>query len=185
MSRLKLPCAGGVRVTPAGRSDTAYRLISSAQFFIRAPRLKERASVLREGTALGPRGPHVPWTGNADAFPLPASTSVLCPRAGGNLIQTRTTRLNDFLFQRSRAGRALSCLELASGRPGPTARGGQFAASAQSITIINRASTLHRDKKRGGHTARRVRKLRKRLKNPCQSPPYNPHLTNSIARRNR
>ncbi|WP_300601845.1 hypothetical protein, partial [uncultured Rikenella sp.] len=24
-------------VTPAGRSDTAYRLISSAQFFIRAP----------------------------------------------------------------------------------------------------------------------------------------------------
>ncbi len=33
---MKLPCAGGVRVTPAGRSDTAYRLISSAQFFIRA-----------------------------------------------------------------------------------------------------------------------------------------------------
>ena len=32
-----------------------------------------------------------------------ASTSVLCPRAGGNLIQTRNTRLNDFLLQRSRA----------------------------------------------------------------------------------
>ena len=35
-TRIKLPCAGGVRVTPAGRSDTAYRLISSAQFFARA-----------------------------------------------------------------------------------------------------------------------------------------------------
>ncbi len=111
-SRTELPCAGGGRVTPAGRSDTAYRLISSAQFFIRAPRLKERASVLREGTALGPRGPHVPWTGNAGAFQLAASTPVLCPRAGGNLIQTRTTRLNDFLLQQSRAGRALSRLEL-------------------------------------------------------------------------
>ncbi|WP_304709363.1 hypothetical protein, partial [uncultured Rikenella sp.] len=32
-----------------------------------------------------------------------ASTPVLCPRAGGNLIQTRITRLNDFLLQRSRA----------------------------------------------------------------------------------
>ena len=32
--------------------------------------------------------------------PLP---HVLCPRADGNLIQTRTTRLNDFLFQQSRA----------------------------------------------------------------------------------
>ena len=36
LSRLKLPCAGGVRVTPAGRSDTAYRLINSAQFLVRA-----------------------------------------------------------------------------------------------------------------------------------------------------
>ena len=32
--------------------------------------------------------------------PLP---HVLCPRADGNLIQTRITRLNDFLLQRSRA----------------------------------------------------------------------------------
>ncbi|WP_297831788.1 hypothetical protein, partial [uncultured Rikenella sp.] len=32
-----------------------------------------------------------------------ASTPVLCPRAGGNLIQTQNTRLNDFLFQQSRA----------------------------------------------------------------------------------
>ncbi|WP_300400071.1 hypothetical protein, partial [uncultured Rikenella sp.] len=37
LTRLKLPCAGGVRVTPAGQNDTAYRLINSAQFFIRAP----------------------------------------------------------------------------------------------------------------------------------------------------
>ncbi|WP_297832734.1 hypothetical protein, partial [uncultured Rikenella sp.] len=55
---------------------------------------------------------HVPWTGNAGAFQLAASTPILCPRAGGNLIQTRNTRLNDFLFQQSRAGRALSRLEL-------------------------------------------------------------------------
>ena len=41
LSRLKLPCAGGVRVIPAGRSDTAYRLISSAQFFnARPPKLR-------------------------------------------------------------------------------------------------------------------------------------------------
>ncbi|WP_300728011.1 hypothetical protein [uncultured Rikenella sp.] len=33
LPRLKLPCAGGGRVTPAGRSDTTYRLICSAQFF--------------------------------------------------------------------------------------------------------------------------------------------------------
>ncbi len=32
-----------------------------------------RAAVLREGTALGPGGPHVPWTGNAYAFQLAAS----------------------------------------------------------------------------------------------------------------
>ena len=64
---------------------------------------RRRASVLQEGTALGPRGPHVPWTGNAGAFQLAASTPILCPRAGGNLIQTRTTRLNDFLIQQSRA----------------------------------------------------------------------------------
>ncbi len=51
-----------------------------------------------------PSRPHVPWTGNADAFPLPASTSVLCPRAGGNLIQTQIMRLNDFLLQRARLG---------------------------------------------------------------------------------
>ena len=37
--------------------------------------------------------------------PQTASTSVLRPRAGGNLIQTRNTRLNDFLFQQSRAVR--------------------------------------------------------------------------------
>ena len=64
---MKLPCAGGVRVTPAGRSDTAYRLISSAQFFARA-----LAEILFK---------------THDA-------------------------LNDFLLQRSRAGRALSRLEL-------------------------------------------------------------------------
>ncbi len=34
--RLKLPCAGGGRVTPAGRSDTTYRLTCSAQFLVRA-----------------------------------------------------------------------------------------------------------------------------------------------------
>ena len=81
---------------PAGRSDTAYRLISSAQFFIRAPRLKERASVLREGTALGPRGPHVPWTGNAYAFPLAASTPILCPRALGKSCQNVPAHFDDF-----------------------------------------------------------------------------------------
>ncbi len=36
MARLKLPYAGGVRVTPAGRSDTVYRLTISAQLFVRA-----------------------------------------------------------------------------------------------------------------------------------------------------
>ncbi len=47
------------------------------------------------------------------------------PRAGGNLIQTRTTRLNDFLFQQSRAGRALPRLKLpsaGSGRVTPAGR---------------------------------------------------------------
>ena len=34
---------------------------------------------------------------------MAASTPVLCPRAGGNLIQTHHTRLNDFLLQQSRA----------------------------------------------------------------------------------
>jgi len=38
LSRLKLPYAGGVRVTPAGQSDTTYRLISSARFFDARPR---------------------------------------------------------------------------------------------------------------------------------------------------
>ncbi len=42
------------------------------------------ARVLREGTALTPGGPHVPWTGNADAFQLAASTPVLRPRADGH-----------------------------------------------------------------------------------------------------
>ena len=36
LTPLKLPCAGGGRVTPAGRSDTAYRLTCSAQFLVRA-----------------------------------------------------------------------------------------------------------------------------------------------------
>ncbi len=61
-----------------------------------------RAAVLREGTALGPRGPHVPWTGETYVS-LRQPRPVLWPRAGGNLIQTRNTRLNDFLFQQSRA----------------------------------------------------------------------------------
>ena len=41
------------------------------------PPKARRAAVLREGTALGPGRPHVPWTGNARAFPLAASTPVL------------------------------------------------------------------------------------------------------------
>ena len=44
-------------------------------------------------------------SGTRSGQPLPP---VLRPRAGGNLIQTRITRLNDFLLQQSRAGRALS-----------------------------------------------------------------------------
>ncbi|WP_299458347.1 hypothetical protein, partial [uncultured Rikenella sp.] len=31
--RTELPCAGGVRVTPAGRSDTAYRLLVHCTLF--------------------------------------------------------------------------------------------------------------------------------------------------------
>ncbi len=92
---------------PAGRSDTAYRLTASTRFSFRAPRLKERASVLREGTALGPRGPHVPWTGNAYAFQLAASTPVLRPRSGralsarrGNPVKRRKRILTISLFRR-------------------------------------------------------------------------------------
>ncbi len=48
---------------------------------------------------------------------LRSSCLLLFPRAGGNLIQTRPTRLNDFLLQRSRAGRAWFA------RPGAVARG--------------------------------------------------------------
>ncbi|WP_294598526.1 hypothetical protein [uncultured Rikenella sp.] len=38
LNRTELPCAGGGRVTPAGRSDTAYRLLACyTQFSVRAP----------------------------------------------------------------------------------------------------------------------------------------------------
>ena len=53
-----------------------------------------RAPVLQEGTALGPRGPHVPWTGNAGAFQLAASAQFLVPffvRAPARFIYIRLT----------------------------------------------------------------------------------------------
>ncbi len=49
-----------------------------------------RAAVRQEGTALGPRGPHVPWTGNARAFPLAASTR-FSVRAPARFIYIRLT----------------------------------------------------------------------------------------------
>ncbi len=43
---------------------------------------RARSSFEPDGTALGPAGPHVPWTGNAHAFPLTNSAQffVACPR---------------------------------------------------------------------------------------------------------
>ena len=61
-----------------------------------------RASVLREGTALGPRGPHVPWTGNTSHFdwqPLPPFSV----RALAEILFKAQDALNDFLLQQSRA----------------------------------------------------------------------------------
>ncbi len=89
------------------RAPCAIQLYSATAEIVESLLQAWRASSLREGTALGPRGPHVPWTGNACAFPLAASTPVLCPRAGelysralGNLVKTCQHILTISLFWR-------------------------------------------------------------------------------------
>ncbi len=63
-----------------------------------AARVFANRRVLRSGRA-GPtsRGREMLRISTGSLYP------VLWPRAGGNLIQTRNTRLNDFLLQHSRA----------------------------------------------------------------------------------
>ncbi|WP_304708114.1 hypothetical protein, partial [uncultured Rikenella sp.] len=71
-----------------------------------------------------------------------ASTPILCPRAGGNLIQTQIMRLNDFLFQQSRAGRALTRLELFSlASPSSSPLGNlqtAFALHSLAASVVNK-----------------------------------------------
>ncbi len=63
-----------------------------------------RASVPQEGTALRPRGPHVPWTGET-AFRYGSLYPVLCPRAWGNLVKTCQHILTISLFRRGAQSR--------------------------------------------------------------------------------
>ncbi len=104
-----------------------------------------RASVRQEGTALGPRGPHVPWTGNARAFPLAASTPVLCSRAGEILSKRTKCILTISLFRRRRASNwkvitAARHDANASAKRAPTSRG-RFATAASAHVLCSRAKT--------------------------------------------
>ena len=60
-----------------------------------------RAAVLREGTALGPRGPHVPWTGETYVSLRPPRPLALFARRE-NLVKTCLHILTIFLFRRRR-----------------------------------------------------------------------------------
>ena len=92
--------AGGRRIfrAPWGNLVKTHKCILTISLFRRGARLW-----LQEGT--------VPFVNRRNrknfrrmlTHPQAADGPSLFSRAGGNLIQTRTTRLNDFLFQQSRA----------------------------------------------------------------------------------
>ena len=64
------PHCGSAFAPPRFRAPARFIYIRLAPKELNRFFRHRRAAALKEDTALGPRGPHVPWTGNAYAFPL-------------------------------------------------------------------------------------------------------------------